>query len=48
MEPTSTPDDQTSGLIEQTAEVVNEISGYGLLIVNSLYLIIGGMVVIFL
>lgn len=48
MEPTSTPDDETSNLIEQTAEVVNEISGYGSLIVNSLYLIIGGMIIIFL
>ena len=48
MESTSTPDDQTSNLIEQTAEVVNDISGYGSLIVNSLYLIIVGMIVIYL
>lgn len=48
MEPNSTPDSQPADLIEQTAAVVNEIGGYGSLIVNSLYLIICGMVVIYL
>lgn len=48
MEQTTNTDDQASDLIGQTADVVNEISGYGSLIVNSLYLIICGMVVIYL
>lgn len=48
MESTSTPDSQSADFIEQTAAVVNEIGGYGSLIVNSLYLIICGMVVIYL
>lgn len=48
MEPTTSPDDQAAEFLEQTADVVNEISGYGSLIVNSMYLIICGMVIIYL
>ncbi|MDA9982116.1 mechanosensitive ion channel family protein [Gammaproteobacteria bacterium] len=48
MEPTPSPEDQPVGLSEQTAEVVTQLSQYGSLIVNSLYLIVAGMIVIFL
>lgn len=48
MEPTSSPKNQSTDLAEQTAEVINQVSGYGTLIVNSLYLIICGMVLIYL
>ena len=48
MEPISSPENQSTDLAEQTAEVINQVSGYGVLIVNSLYLIICGMVLIYL
>jgi len=45
---TSTPQDPSADLAEQTAEIVEQVGEYGLLIANSLYLIIAGMLVIFL
>ena len=46
MEPVSTLDNQQSDLDAQSAEVVGDASGYGLLIVNGLDLIACGMTVI--
>ena len=48
MESTSTPQDPSADLAEQTAEIVEQVGEYGSLIANSLYLIIAGMLVIFL
>ena len=48
MEPTAESDIQSTDLAEQATEVINQVSGYGSLIVNSLYLIIGGMIVVYL
>ena len=48
MKSTSTPQDPSADLAEQTAEIVEQVGEYGSLIANSLYLIIAGMLVIFL
>lgn len=45
MEPTVIPDNP---LVEETVEVVNQVSEYGHLIMGSLYLIIGGMISVYI
>ena len=51
MDPSTIPSpaaDDTVTIVEETVEIVDQVSAYGHLILGSLYLIIGGMVVIFL
>ena len=48
MESNPTPASQSPDLTEQATAIVDQLSGYGSLIVNGLYLIIAGMLVIFL
>lgn len=48
MEPTSESNIQSPDLAEQATEVIDQVSGYGSLIVSSLYLIICGMIVVYL
>lgn len=51
MDPSTIPApaaDDTVTIVEETVEIVDQVSAYGHLILGSLYLIIGGMVVIFL
>jgi small conductance mechanosensitive channel len=45
MEPTITPENP---LVEETVEIVNQVSEYGHLIMGSLYLIIGGMIAVYI
>ncbi len=48
MDPSTTPPEDTAAIVEGTVEIVDQVSAYGHLILGSLYLIIGGMVIIFL
>jgi len=49
MEPTSISEEKpVADIVQETAEIVEQVSEYGFLIVNSLYLIIIGMFAIFI
>lgn len=48
MDPSATPPEDAAAIVEETVEIVDQVSAYGHLILGSLYLIIGGMVIIFL
>lgn len=48
MDPASTQPEDAAAIVEETVEIVDQVSAYGHLILGSLYLIIGGMVIIFL
>ncbi|MEH6584208.1 MAG: mechanosensitive ion channel family protein [Halioglobus sp.] len=47
MEPSSEQVIDPAGTLEQAADILEQVSGYGFLILNALYLIIGGMLLIF-
>ena len=49
MEPTNPTEEQSvASVIQEASEIVDQVNVYGSLITNSLYLIIGGMIVVFI
>jgi small conductance mechanosensitive channel len=49
MEPTTPTEEQSvTSVIQEASEIVDQVSVYGSLITNSLYLIIGGMIAVFI
>ena len=48
MNPDNQSTEDTLPLVEETAEVMGQVSEYGHLILGSLYFIVGGMLVVFL